>query len=405
MEKQRKKVDAIGTLKFTVGRQETIAFRKENSINKERGQSHFQKCIELGFHEQVSLWIHMVDVDESVASCITDITLVPRNHVSRNLIQQGYMLLASHELLPCALFGKRDSNNETVVSSIELSLDNKNDVQLANTHVVISNCLSKYTLAKGRLWILRLSRNEKAIVMGSSQSKEEFDDYKMLISSRPIEKALEEFIHKRTTGLLRSENLGRLESNMEYHILPYAIGFLGMNDSDIVSMEVTFRLIDRNSDGIISVPEFLKYINGPIFLQNFVHNMFTLPLESSYEVSGEQGWNFAATLNAVSVFAMFGDKEILLFILSLYGGQNGKLDKKELMDLTILLHPRRKDFMAKMVQEALPSDCQYLTLDEFAALNEECPQLLYPVFDLQVNEACFFVIDFCIHKQKNICTE
>jgi Ca2+-binding EF-hand superfamily protein len=389
MEKQRKKIDAISGFKFTVGHQETKDFSTKNNMDKVRGCFHYQTCLELGSHEQVTLWIHMVDVDESDAACLTDLILVPRNHVSRDLIHQGFLLLASHDLLHCALVGKSDPRKQSVISRIQLSLANKDERTLARTHVAISGCLSSYGLAKGRLWILHLSRNEKALFMGTLRSHNEFCEYVKDISSNPYDRKLCEYITMRSKALQNSHNLERTELNIESHLVPYVVGFLCMDVRDIISFEATFRLIDRNGSGVITIPELLTFIQANKTLEKLVQNLLNLPLEPNYNVSCDQGWTFESTLNAVSVFAMFGEKEILQWILCMYDDHGtGRINPNSLIELTLLLHPRRKEFMIKVVQTATPSDVEYITLDDMIAINEDFPQLFYPIYELQVCDVC-----------------
>ena len=145
-----------------------------------------------------------------------------------------------------------------------------------------------------------------------------------------------------------------------------------------------FMSIDKDASDSIDVAEFLSWVHQP-------KNGFTCGLFKLIDADSDNKLDFAEFVHAIFTFAFFDDHDMRRFCFFIFDkDKSGYIDRDELSSLVECLHVssdgRRGEHMKAIEELVWSLDVDRsgtIDMDEFDALCDEFPKLIYPAFAMQ----------------------
>ena len=400
MQLQKRDIKGIGDIKFTVGVNETDAFKAKNDSCRACGDPYFVRVKkDIGSkNEMVVLWYKVVsDKDEF----ITDIVLGSTRPKHKNFFfgeKEGYKpimhprmkgLSASDPNL-CIWF-KKQHNQIRHILDIQVSHSKEDEVNLQKrNYEMFPLCLSKFGCGYAHIWLLWTSTHLLRLT-DCDHIQKELKEYSEFLAKTPVDPILQKMVDTAKFRLkeaqLREEDHAR---DIPGDDLIYSKQFLALKPAELKKMRLIYKSIDLDNDGKISVEDFATFLREPLSLCSFLRQIFALALGSVDTQSDSNSnkspmFNFGSTLKSVAVFCMLSSSDLIKFIFSCYDTKgHGFIDRAAFYDLLELFHPRHRDerVLSALNEIELPADGT-LHFVVFEDVSKRFPHLLYPAFQVQ----------------------
>ena len=401
MKLQNREARGIGDIKFTIGANESIAFKAENESRRARGDSYYVKVKkDIGSkYEKVNLWYKVV-TDKN--DFMTDIVLGSTQPKHKHFFfgdKEGYTpvihsrmkgMSASDPNL-CIWF-KKEANQMRRVREISVSHSKEDEVDLQKrNYEMLPLCLSKFGCGYAKIWLLWSSSNLLRLT-DCDHIRMELKEFTEFLAKAPDDPILRKMVDTARFRLkeaqLREEEHAR---DIPGDDLIYTKEFLALRSKEFRKMRYIFKKdIDLDNDGLISVEELAIFLRQPLSMCPFLKQIFSLAT-GSVALEAESNkvpiFDLGSTLKAVAVFCMISSSDLLKFIFSSYDTKGyGFIERSDFYDLLELFHPRHQDdrVQSALKEIHLPTDGNgTLQFAAFEDISRRFPYLFYPAFRVQ----------------------
>jgi Ca2+-binding EF-hand superfamily protein len=399
MKMQKREVEGIGDIKFTVGVKEMDAFQAENDSWRARGDPYFVRAKnDIGSkNEMIVIWYKLVSNKDEF---MTDIVLGSTQPKHKNFFfgeKEAYKPITHPQMKGfgpsdpnlCIWF-KKEVNQIRHASDIQVSHSKEDEVNLQRrNYVMLPLCLSKFGCGYAKVWILWTSTHVLRLT-DCDHIQKELNEYTEFLAKTPDDPILRKMVDTARFRLkeaqLREEDHAR---DIPGDDLVYTKEFLALKPTELKKMRSVYkRCIDLDNDGKISVEDFASFLREPLSLCLFLRQIFALALgniDTQSDSNKSPMFNLGSTLKAVAVFCMLSSADLIKFIFSCYDIKGyGFIDRAAFYDLLELFHPRHRDdrVHSALKEIEIPTDGTLL-FAAFEDISKRFPHLLYPAFRVQ----------------------
>ncbi|KAH8052957.1 hypothetical protein JL721_10777 [Aureococcus anophagefferens] len=379
---------AIRSIRFTVGKEETDAFKEKQEQFAADSLPHYIRVKKtIGLHTQIAIWIEpSADQDEF----LTDVQIAhssPENEFYKDLSQRGYAAYTHPKLQAekgsdpgFVIWGKKRKDAVFVVASIEVSYTLRDEQNFAaDGYEKIDKNLTNFNFGDMFLWVKKINRNAEA-----ENDNEESIFHELRATRKEIRKRPDDpILVQREKGLK-----ARLEKVKEYadyrdafkeDPLKYAIEFMAITQSELERWMDHFTAMDTEHIGGISPKQVLEYLG-------FRDTRF---MYAAFALLGEPAdgtlMDFGETVKCIGSFCFFGKDELLHFAYSIFDSDdNGYITHDEFLLLLSDLHAAtNRGRTNRALREIELFDDGKLTYEEFLETDKNFPNLFYPLFEAQ----------------------
>mmetsp|Transcript_15226 Transcript_15226/g.52795 ORF Transcript_15226/g.52795 Transcript_15226/m.52795 type:complete len:1495 (+) Transcript_15226:68-4552(+) len=379
---------AIRSIRFTVGKEETDAFKEKQEQFAADSLPHYIRVKKtIGLHTQIAIWIEpSADQDEF----LTDVQIAhssPENEFYKDLGARGYAAYTHPKLQAekgsdpgFVIWGKKRKDAVFVVASIEVSYTLRDEQNFAaDGYEKIDKNLTNFNFGDMFLWVKKINRNAEA-----ENDNEESIFHELRATRKEIRKRPDDpILVQREKGLK-----ARLEKVKEYadyrdafkeDPLKYAIEFMAITQSELERWMDHFTAMDTEHIGGISPKQVLEYLG-------FRDTRF---MYAAFALLGEPAdgtlMDFGETVKCIGSFCFFGKDELLHFAYSIFDSDdNGYITHDEFLLLLSDLHAAtNRGRTNRALREIELFDDGKLTYEEFLETDKNFPNLFYPLFEAQ----------------------
>ena len=417
MQMQKREVQAVSDLVFTVGKRETNAFTAQNEARRARGESCFVRVKnDIGSKEKmVVIWKQVSPIKDEF---ITDIVLASTQPNSKHFFfgdKEGYRLMVHPEMRgmgaadpTLGLWIKKGAHNGSrFISDVRVSYTKDDHVDLTRkNYEMLHLCLSTFGLGYANLWILWTS-SQTVRLTDADHIEKEMKDYSAMLSKNPDDNILRKMVDQ-AKWRLREAQLAEEDQAKDIpgDDLKYTKDFLALTSSELNKMASIYNNnIDTDMDKKISVEDYCLFLREPLSMSPFIRQIFELSAPNNSRLGKYPSTNatplinVGSTLKATAVFCCLCSSDLLRFVFSWYDTRGyGVIENKQFLDLLGVFHPRhRDDVVVRALKELdLPADGN-LTFDKFESDCKKFPHLLYPAFRVQ-DKVCPSTVLRALHR-------
>jgi len=300
--------------------------------------------------------------------------------------KDGYKIITHQEMRGltasdptfCIWF-KKDGAKTRHICDIRISYTADDRKNLKNkNYEMLPQCLSKFGLGYANVWILWTSCQILRLT-NSDRIEKELKDYRDMLAKSPNDSILFNMVQEAERRLrdihLREEEQGK---DIPGDDLVYTKQFLALSKAELYKMKSTFKSINFDQKGRISVDDFVMFLREPLTMSPFVKQIFALSSQTNTVPILDAG----STLKAIAIFCMLGCSEMLKCIFAWYDIKGfGYIENREFLDLLGIFHPKhRDDRVVRSLKNAdLPVDGT-MSFGKFEDYNRKYPHLFYPAF-------------------------
>ena len=381
-------VEAIRSLRFTVGTEETNAFETKNVKLAADGLAHFKRMEKgIGQHTQIVVWIEKtIDQDEF----ITDLQLShtdPDNEHYKDLKRKGFACV-EHENMKGAqvtdpsfrIWLAKNKGSSHAIAEIEVSYTSAEEEDLfRDGWQKLEENMTVFGFGDMHVWLKRMERTSVPQVENTQHILHELKEVRKLAKRSPEDdnlKNMEANLRKR----LEKAQVAEDERNM-YDDAPvkYSIEFLALNAAEIRKFMDYFEKIDKDHTGFITPDELFAYIGE----RRCEYGTSLFKMLDSFDADGKL--DFGEFMKAVGTFCLFGKEEVTRFTYSVFDEDNsGSITHGELLQLLSDLHPpAARNRVLRALKEIDLQENSKLTYPDFEALSIKFPNLFFPAFRMQ----------------------
>ncbi|KAH8093405.1 hypothetical protein JL720_4537 [Aureococcus anophagefferens] len=327
---------AIRSIRFTVGKEETDAFKEKQEQFAADSLPHYIRVKKtIGLHTQIAIWIEpSADQDEF----LTDVQIAhssPENEFYKDLSQ------------------RKRKDAVFVVASIEVSYTLRDEQNFAaDGYEKIDKNLTNFNFGDMFLWVKKINRNAEA-----ENDNEESIFHELRATRKEIRKRPDDpILVQREKGLKARLEKSELERWMDH-----------------------FTAMDTEHIGGISPKQVLEYLG-------FRDTRF---MYAAFALLGEPAdgtlMDFGETVKCIGSFCFFGKDELLHFAYSIFDSDdNGYITHDEFLLLLSDLHAAtNRGRTNRALREIELFDDGKLTYEEFLETDKNFPNLFYPLFEAQ----------------------
>ena len=158
------------------------------------------------------------------------------------------------------------------------------------------------------------------------------------------------------------------------------VEFLAMSEADVMNLMASYKEMDEDDSGEVSLTEFFDYID--VDRSVFGDNMFKFLDEDN-----DGQLDFPELVNAVGTYCMFGVKEWLLFAFGMFDPHgNGYILEPELRELLVTIHgdnPLHTGGVDRVMDVFDRNGDGKVEWDEFESVNRRYASMFMPIFTIQ----------------------
>ena len=156
------------------------------------------------------------------------------------------------------------------------------------------------------------------------------------------------------------------------------IDLLRLENKHISKMWSCFRRFDKDRSGSIDIDEFYLLVEEERTV--FGDSIFEL-----CDIESNGTLDFSEFVTVLSTYCMFGRQDVLKFCFFVFDkDKNGYIEQDELIALVEMLHGNNPNANCKTALDKFDTNCDgKIDFDEFTALNNQYPMLLFPAFRIQ----------------------
>lgn len=374
------KAKAIRNLKFTVGEVETEQFQRQMQVLIDKRLPYYirhSKCIGKG----IVLWTQLTyDLKQFITSI--DIGHVDSDHpLFKDLSTSGYETVG-HPALKFVFWVKRDPSKASGIAAIDFGFTEAEErTFMEDGFEMMGPSLFEYGLADSTVWYRRIEKRLKKvdkanIAVATNNAIHQLQQARDLLKAHPGNenlKAMEQKFIAELEECYRREQEAEIENPIET-----AKRLMALDDYEVDLWIDEFRKLDTERSGRVK----LEHVFG--MLEEHMTEVGKAVFTSMEAVDDEGYLEFGDFMLSVGTFCFFGQEEILKFLYTTSDkAKRGVITQADYIDLLNDLHPFDKAPAVRVLKVMKNRPDKEMTFDEFVAVNDKYPTMMFPHFRLQ----------------------
>ncbi len=360
------------------GNQENEDFAKQQTALEERGIPFYQK-FNRSIGNQFFIWYQNTYDNKLMITNVEFASNDPAHPTFKNaaLMEKDRWEAYTHHKLSMIIWVKRDVTRIFAIKQFEVSMseveENRNTV---DGFEKLETCLDTFGLPDVYVWVKKVAKIAHSGAQNTDEIINEVVKVRELLKKNPGDRNMQALMKRLNDKLKKAydKEVKAIVTNP----LRSAVELLSLEPWELEAFMKVFEKIDTKGEGGVDFDQIFEYFEQtPTFYSKEVfYSMDALDEFGKIE--------FGDFVRSIGTYCFFGKQEILRFMFVYTDkGKKGFITHAEFVTLLNTLNPFDKQRAKRALQELQMIEGKKMEFAEFARLNDEFPNAMYPAFALQ----------------------
>ncbi len=373
------KVEGVRKLFITKGPEESFQFETQQNILEEKGIPFYKK-MDRSFGNQFYIWTQSTFNNRQM---ITHLEFFSNQEEDGDLYRDEETMIKDkwepygHHDLKMTMWVKRDPTKLRAIKEFEISLslaeENRN---MIDGFTKLEQRMDAFGLPDSFIWIKTVDKISHGGGTNTDEIINEVLKVRELLKANPKDRNMQQLM-KRLEEKLKSA-YEREKKNIVTNPLRAAVELLSLTPAELEAWIVVYEKVDVTKEGTVSYDEIFEYFEET---PSFYAKEIFVQMDALDEYGRVEFGDF---IRSIGTYCFFGKQEILRFMFKYADKDNkGHITHAQFVSLLNAINPFDKQRAKRALQELNMVEDKNMEFDEFARMNDEFPNAMYPAFRLQ----------------------
>ena len=372
------RVEGIRKLFITKGPDESYAFEAQQKILEEKGIPYYER-MERSFGNQFYIWTQNTYDNRQMITHIEFFSNIEGEelyHSDEEMRKDKWEPYGHHDLR-MTVWVKRDPTKLRALKDFEISLsmaeENRN---LIDGFEKLEQCMDAFGLPDSFIWVKKVDKLSHGGGTNTDEIINEVLKVRELLKSNPNDRNMQALMGRLEDKLKAAYE--REKKNIVTNPLRAAVELLSLTPEELEAWMQIFEQVDVTKEGSVSYDEIFEYFEET---PSFYAKEIFVQMDALDEYGRVEFGDF---IRAIGTYCFFGKQEILRFMFVFADkDKKGHISHAEFVTLLNSLNPFDKQRAKRALQELQMVEDKEMDFEEFARMNDEFPNAMYPAFRLQ----------------------